>query len=83
MTTAMFAVMGYGAITQEIVRTLAERGALSSLAGVLVRPSRLDAAKSQAAGRFPVVAALDELLELRPDVVPSAPAMGRCANSAR
>lgn len=64
-----FAVIGYGAITDEIVRTLEEQSALSVLAGVLVRPSRLDAARSRAAGRFPVVATLDELLALRPDVV--------------
>lgn len=64
-----FGVIGYGAITDEVVRTLDERGEISALAGVLVRPTRLEAAKRQAAGRFPVVATLDELLELRPDVV--------------
>lgn len=64
-----FAVIGFGAITEEVVRTLEERGQLSALAGVLVRRPRLDAARSRAAGRFPVVATLDELLGLRPDVV--------------
>ena len=64
-----FAVIGYGAITEEIVRTLDERGELGALAGVLVRRTRIDAATVQAAGRFRVVATLDELLELRPDVV--------------
>jgi aspartate dehydrogenase len=64
-----FAVIGFGAITEEVVRTLEERGQLAALAGVLVRPSRLGAARSRAAGRFPVVATLAELLGLRPDVV--------------
>ena len=64
-----FAVIGYGAITEEMVRTLEERGELAALAGVLVRPSRLEAAKRQAAGRFRVVTTLDELLAPRPDVV--------------
>lgn len=64
-----FAVIGYGAITEEIVRTLDERGGLGALAGVLVHRARLDAATAQAAGRFRVVATLEELLELRPDVV--------------
>ena len=64
-----FSVIGFGAITDEIVRTLAERNELSALAGVLVRRSRLDTATSRAAGRFPVVATLEELLQLRPGVV--------------
>jgi len=64
-----FAIIGFGAITEEVVRTLEERRQISALAGVLVRPSQLDAAKRKAAGRFAVVATLDELLELRPDVV--------------
>lgn len=64
-----FAVIGFGAITEEMVRTLDERGELSALAGVLVRGSRLDAATAQARGRFPVVAGLNELLKLSPDVV--------------
>src|SRR3954469_10493110 len=64
-----FAVIGYGAITEEVVRTLDERGELSALAGVLVRPARLQAAKVQAAGRFHVVAELEGLLTLAPDVI--------------
>lgn len=64
-----FAVIGFGAITEEVVRTLEERGQLSALAGVLVRPSQLDAARSRAAGRFPIVATLEELLRLQAAVV--------------
>ena len=64
-----FAIIGFGAITEEVVRTLDEPRELSALAGVLVRRSHLDAAKRKAAGRFPVVATLDEILALRPDVV--------------
>ena len=50
-----FAIIGYGAITDEMVRTLEALGALSELAGVLVRSRRLEEAKRSATGRFPVV----------------------------
>lgn len=51
------------------MRTLDEHGELAALAGVLVRPARLERARAQAAGRFPVVAGLEALLQLAPDVV--------------
>ncbi len=39
------AIIGFGAIADEIVRALEERGQLASLAGILVRPPRLAEAK--------------------------------------
>jgi aspartate dehydrogenase len=66
---AGFAVIGYGAITEEIVRTLEERHGLRTLLGVLVRPVRLAEARRNAAGRFAVVDTIDALLQLEPDVV--------------
>ena len=64
-----FAVMGFGAMTHEIVRILRERNEFERLLGVLVRPSRLAEATREAAGRFAVVDTIDELLQLGPDVV--------------
>src|SRR5262245_30429869 len=64
-----FAVIGYGAITDEIVRTLEERHDLRILCGVIVRPGRLEEARRNAAGRFAVVDTIDALLKLEPDVV--------------
>jgi aspartate dehydrogenase len=64
-----FAVIGYGAITEEMVRCLEERGELDTLRGVLVRPQRLAEAERKAAGRFAVVDSLRALLELEPDIV--------------
>ena len=64
-----FAVIGYGAITHEIVRSLDQRGELDSLLGVLVRPTRLAEAMRDAAGRFAVVDSIDALLELGPQLV--------------
>ena len=64
-----FAVIGYGAITDEMVRTLEGERQLASLAAVLVRPRRLAEAKAKAAGRFLVVDGIDALLALRPEMV--------------
>ena len=64
-----FAVIGYGAITDELVRCIERCGELESLLAVLVRPQRLDEARARAAGRFAVVDSLDALLELGPAVV--------------
>jgi aspartate dehydrogenase len=66
---ARFAVIGYGAITDEIVRTLAEQGQLEALLGVLVRPAHQAEATRKAAGRFAVVVTIDALLQLDPGVV--------------
>ena len=67
--TARLAIIGYGAITDEVVRVLDERKSLESVASVLVRPGRLAEAREKAAGRFPVAASLKEALERRPSIV--------------
>jgi aspartate dehydrogenase len=71
-----FAIIGYGAITEEVLRCLeersgrfGERGGLAALAGVLVRPQRLAEARRRAAGRFAVVDSIEGLLELGPGMV--------------
>jgi aspartate dehydrogenase len=64
-----FAILGFGAITDEIVRSLNERGELSTLLGVLVRPQRVTEAKRKAAGGFAVVESIEALLELEPGIV--------------
>ena len=64
-----FAVIGYGAITDEMVQCLAGRGELHSLLGVLVRAQRVAEARDKAAGRFAVLDSLEALLDLGPDVV--------------
>src|SRR5262249_31100774 len=67
--SARFAIIGYGAITEEIVRPLAASGELRSLTGVLVRPARLASARERAAGRFPVTESIDALLAATPDCI--------------
>lgn len=64
-----FGIIGFGAITEEIVRTLEERGTLGQLAGVLVRPARRDEATRKAAGRFQVATSAEALLALAPQIV--------------
>ena len=64
-----FAVIGYGAVTEELVACLEERGDLDALAAVLVRTAGLASATRRAEGRFPVVDRLEALLETEPDAV--------------
>ena len=64
-----FAVIGYGAITEEMVRCLEERGELDTLLGVLVRPQRRAEAQRRAAGRFAAVDSIEALLALEPEMV--------------
>jgi aspartate dehydrogenase len=66
--TRRFAVLGFGAITEEIVRCLEGLGESEALLGVLVRPQRLAEARSKAAG-FAAVDSIEALLDLRPDIV--------------
>ena len=69
MCAARFAIIGYGAITEEIVGALAARGEVRWLTGVLVRPARLPSARERAAGRFPVTDSIDSLLAAKPECV--------------
>jgi aspartate dehydrogenase len=62
-------VIGYGAVADEIVRCLETRKNIGALAGVLDTPSRLDELQKKANGRFPVIGTLDELLDLKPDIL--------------
>ena len=63
------AVIGFGAISEELVRCLETRGELNTLAGVLVRPLRVTQVRKLAAGRFAVVEEIDALLNLGAEVV--------------
>lgn len=58
-----FALLGFGAIADEMVRSLEQTGELDALAGALVR--RPPAANA----RFTLVQSIDALLALRPEVV--------------
>jgi aspartate dehydrogenase len=60
-----FALIGYGAIAEEIVRCLDALGDSAALAGVLVRPGR----RLETHARFPVVSDADALMALEPEVV--------------
>jgi aspartate dehydrogenase len=64
-----FAVVGYGAITREIVKVMAGRGDLGRLTGVLGKPAQLAQRRAEAAGRFPVVDDAAALCAGRPAVV--------------
>jgi aspartate dehydrogenase len=63
------AVIGFGAVTDEIVRCLQFRDSLGALTGILVKQDRLVDMRRKAAGRFPVFGALDDLLSTKPDIV--------------
>ena len=58
-----FALIGFGAIAEEMVRVLEESGGLEALRGILVRRPR------PGTTRFAVVETLDALLDLSPEVV--------------
>ncbi len=63
------AIIGFGAISEELVRCLEARGEIAALAGVLDLPQRMTEIRHQAAGRFAAVEELDALLGLGADVV--------------
>lgn len=63
------AIIGYGAITHEIVDCLDRLGETGRIVGILDLPERLEELNGDAAGRFPVVGSLDELLALGPPMV--------------
>jgi aspartate dehydrogenase len=68
MTGKRFGIIGFGAITEEILRCLGDGPELQSLA-VLVRPARLAQARQRSGGKFAVVDDLDALLALRPEAI--------------
>src|SRR5437660_11984982 len=67
--TARIGVIGYGAIADEMIRCLEIRGRITSLVGVLDLPEKLPELQTKAAGRFPVVAAVPQLLDLQPQII--------------
>jgi aspartate dehydrogenase len=63
------ALIGCGAIGQEILAQLAAAGALDHVACVLERSRNLARTREVAAGRYPVTDQLSELLAAKPDIV--------------
>jgi aspartate dehydrogenase len=63
------AVIGYVAITEEMVRSLEMRGQLEALACILVRPGRREDLEEKAHPRFRLVDALPDLLACAPQIV--------------
>jgi aspartate dehydrogenase len=61
------AVIGYGAVADEIIRCLEARGERDALAAILVRPQRRAEYERKAAGRFAVVDSVAQLLAAKPD----------------
>jgi len=69
MRNASVALIGYGAIADEIVRILEERNELESLRGILGKAASLPHLQAKSKGRFPIVVDLAELLALDTDVI--------------
>jgi aspartate dehydrogenase len=63
------AVIGFGAITSEIVRGLAVRQATGKLVAILGRPGTLWQLEAKAKNSFPVFDSLDAVLALQPDLI--------------
>jgi aspartate dehydrogenase len=63
------ALIGYGAIADEVVRSLDVRGKLATLVGFMVRPERVLQAEQKSLGRFPFVDNLRALFELQPNII--------------
>ena len=64
-----FALVGYGAITEELLGCIEGCGELNTLVAVLVRPQHLAEAQAKAAGRFEVLDNVGALVGLAPAVV--------------
>jgi aspartate dehydrogenase len=73
------AVVGYGAVADEIIRCLEARGERDALAAILVRPQRRAEYQRKAAGRFAVVDCVAQLLAAEPDLVIEAAGHGSVA----
>jgi aspartate dehydrogenase len=66
---ASIALIGYGAIADEIVLTLERLDELQRLRGILVRPDDPSRARCKSRGRFAIVTDVSALLTLQADVV--------------
>jgi aspartate dehydrogenase len=73
------AVIGFGAVADEIIRCLEARGERDALAAILVRPQRRAEYQRKAAGRFAVVDCVAQLLAAEPDLVIEAAGHGSVA----
>jgi aspartate dehydrogenase len=73
------AVIGYGAVADEVIRCLEARGEHGVLAAILVRPQRRADYQRKAAGRFVVVDSVAQLLAAKPDLVIEAAGHGSVA----
>jgi len=79
-TAPRIALIGYGAIADEVVRCLEARGEIASLVGILDLPQRLPELQQKSAGRFAVVDALPALIDLEPDIIIEAAGHGAVLN---
>jgi aspartate dehydrogenase len=78
-TLRRFAVIGFGAIGDEIVHCLDARGETDTLVGFLDLPERASDLARKSAGRFPIVSELEALLALKPDLIVEAAGHGAVA----
>lgn len=69
LTIPRTALIGCGAIGQEILAQLDAAGGLGRVAGVLERPHNLERTQAVAAGGYPVVTEIDALLRTEPEIV--------------
>jgi aspartate dehydrogenase len=63
------AIIGYGAISTELLATLERLNLADRVTGILDLPDRILDVRRAARDRFPVVATLDELLDTQPFVI--------------
>lgn len=63
------ALIGYGAIADEMIRCLDAREELAMLVGLMVRPARLRHFEQKSGGRFVIVDTLPALLALEPNII--------------
>ncbi|MGD9922075.1 MAG: aspartate dehydrogenase [Pseudorhodoplanes sp.] len=66
---ARIGLIGFGAVGHEVILCLERRGEIARVVGVLEQPEQVAAASARAAGRFPVVGSIGELMAAQPDIV--------------
>lgn len=66
---ARIGLIGFGAVGHEVVLCLERRRELGRLVGALELPEQVAAATVRAAGRFPVVGSIGEMMDFNPDLV--------------
>lgn len=73
-------LIGYGAIARLVVAELARHGDRGPIAGVLVRPGRLEETRAELATGMPVITNIGELAGLAPDLVVECAGQGAVAD---